>query len=355
MITETKPFQILALSCFLLCKGAIPCAGSADQDGQKTAYDSYLSGNAFCRSGQYDKAIAAFRESVRLDPDYYYAHVNLSVALAKSHKFTEAIDAFTFCINREWGSQTDRFVFYCNRAIANDAAEDTKSAQADRATLAKLDSVRAGELANSKDYILMDAIYSERRNEADKNRLFDKYKTSIAKGQIIVRRIAHSGKNAEEYEALGLIEGTLEEVAAVLADYESYPKFMPNVNEITITSSTEEATIVDYKLLLPLGFVKKYRLRFRSKKEEHKIQLFWKKVPWPGLKPEETVIDTYGQWILEKSPQQDGPVLAYYRVYTDPGNIPLGTGWIVDILTQKSIPNIMKGTRSRVKSCGSDG
>jgi len=159
----------------------------------------------------------------------------------------------------------------------------------------------------------------------------------------------------ETESALGLIEGTLEEVAAVLADYESYPKFMPNVSEIKIAGSTQDATIVDYKLLLPLGFVKKYRLRFWSKKEERKIQLFWKKVPWAGLKPEETVIDTYGQWILEKSPQQDGPVLAYYRVYTDPGNIPLGTGWIVDILTQKSIPNIMKGTRSRVKSCGSDG
>jgi hypothetical protein len=147
----------------------------------------------------------------------------------------------------------------------------------------------------------------------------------------------------------------LEEVSGVLADYQSYPKFMPNVNEITIISSAQDATIVDYKLLLPMGVVKKYRLKFWSKKEEQRFQLFWKKLPWPGLKPEETVIDTYGQWILEKSPQRDGQVLAYYRVYTDPGNVPLGMGWIVDILTQKSIPDIIKGTRSRVKGGGSDG
>ena len=355
MITETRLFQILALSCFLLFNCPILWAGADEQDDQRAAYDYYLSGNVCYHSGQYDQAIAALRESVRLDPDYYYAHVNLGVALAKNQKFTEAIETFTLCIDKKWGSPTDRCIFYFNRALASDQAQDTKSAQKDRATISKLDSIRAGELVNSKDYILMDTIYTESRNEADKNRFFDKSETSIAKGQIIVRKIPHSGKNAEEYEALGLIEGTLEEVAAVLTDYESYPKFMPNVSEINISGSTQDATIVDYKLLLPLGIVKKYRLKFWSKKREHKIQLFWKKLPWPELKPDETVIDTYGQWILEKSPQQDGPVLAYYRVYTDPGNIPLGMGWIVDILTQKSIPGIIKGTRSRVKGDGSDG
>ncbi len=355
MVAETKPLGVFILSSFLLFNCAILCAGSAGKDDQRTAFDFCLSGNAHYHGGQYDQAIAALRESIRLGPDYYYAHVNLGVALTKNRKFAEAIETFTFCINKKWGSQTDRCVFYFNRALANDAAGDAKSAQKDRATLAKLDAVWAGELANSKDYIFMDANYCERRNEADKNRLFDKHKTSIAKGQTIVRKIAHAGKNAEEYEALGFIEGTLEEVAAVLTDFENYPEFMPNVNEITVTDSTQDATIVDYKLLLPMGVVKKYRLKFWSKKEEHRIQLFWKKLPWPGLKPEETVIDTYGQWILDKSPQKDDPILAYYRVYTDPGNIPLGMGWIVDILTQKSIPGIIKGTRSRVKGGGSDG
>jgi len=356
MMAETKPLQILILSLFILLSNCtISCAGCAGKEDQRTAFDFCLSGNAYYHAGQYDKAIAAFRESVQLDPDYYYARVNLGVVLGKSQKLTESIETFTLCINKKWGSQTDRCVFYFNRALASDQVQDTKSAQKDRAAMSKLDSLWAGQLRNAKDYILMDAIYCEKRNEADKNRLFDKHKTSIAKGQIIVHKIAHSAKNAEEYEALGLIEGTLEEVAAVLADYESYPKFMPNVSEITVTRSTEEATIVDYKLLLPMGFVKKYRLKFWSKKEEHKIQLFWKKLPWPGLKLEETVVDTYGQWILEKFPQRDGQVLAYYRVYTDPGNIPLGMGWIVDILTQKSIPDIMKGTRSRVKGGGSEG
>jgi len=348
---KTNALQIFISFFFpLLFNCAILNAGSMEKNNQKTAYDFYLHGNASYHNGQYGKAITAFRKSVELDPNYYYAHINLGVALVKAQEFNEAIQKFTFCINKKWGSGADQFVLYFNRALAWKEIGQTRSALRDQATLKKLDPVRVKELQNSKDYILMDTIYVETRNEADKNRLFNRYKTSITKGKIVLRKIADFGKTAEEYEAMGLIEGTLEEVSSVLADYESYPKFMPNVNEIKIKSSTDEEIIVDYKLLLPMDFVKKYRLKFWSKNEENKIQLFWKKLPWPGLKPKETIIDTYGQWILEDFPEKDNQVLAYYRVYTDPGKIPLGTGWIVDILTQKSVPNIISKTRSRVKS-----
>ena len=135
----------------------------------------------------------------------------------------------------------------------------------------------------------------------------------------------------------------------MLADYTSYPKFMPDVEEITVRISADEGTIVDHRLGLPLGFVKKYRLKFHSKNEDGRTQMSWKKLPWPGLKAKETVVDTYGQWIIEDFPGKDGQVLAYYRVYTDTGKIPLGTGWIVDTLTTESIEDMFKGTRRRVK------
>lgn len=350
-MVKTNASQIFVLSSFfLLINCAILNASSIEENNPKTAHDFYLSGNTSCHNKDYSKAIAAFRKSVELDPDYFYARINLGVALAKTQEFEKAIEKFSFCIGKKWGSKADRFVFYFNRAIARKEIGQTKSALKDRAALKKLNPARAKELGNSREYLLMDTIYVEARNEADKNRLFNKYTKSIIKGKITVRKIADYEKNAEEYEAMGLIEGTLDEVSGVLADFESYPKFMPNVNKITIRSSTNKETVVDYKLLLPLDFVKKYRLKFWSKKEEDKIQVFWKKLPWPGLKPKETVIDTYGQWILEIFPDKDNQVLAYYRVYTDPGEVPFGTGWIVDILTKQSIPDIIKGTRNRVKS-----
>ncbi|MHC4536760.1 MAG: SRPBCC family protein, partial [Planctomycetota bacterium] len=156
-------------------------------------------------------------------------------------------------------------------------------------------------------------------------------------------------KTKQEHEAIGLVSGTLKEVSGVLEDYESYPKFWPDVKEITVSTSADGRKIVDYRLGLPFGFVKKYRLKFHTKNEEGRMQMTWKKLPWAELKAKETVVDTYGQWIIEDFPDKEGQVSAYYRVYTDTGKVPLGTGWLVDGLTKKSIEDTFKGLRRRVK------
>jgi hypothetical protein len=219
----------------------------------------------------------------------------------------------------------------------------------DRTTLKKLDPVRVRKVKEAGDYILMDVTYVERRNRADKDRLLNKYRKSITKGKIVVRQVVKLEKNKQEHEAIGLISGTLKEVSGVLKDYASYPKFWPDVKKITVRISPDGGTIVDHELGLPFGFVKKYRLKFHSKNEDGRTQMSWKKHPWPGLKAKETVVDTYGQWIIEDFPDKDGQVLAYYRVYTDTGNVPFGTGWLVDGLTRESIEKTFKGLRRRIK------
>jgi len=342
--------RILILSsCLLLSKNAIGNVNSVDHNNLKTAHDFYLSGNKFCHDGKYEKAIPTFIKSAELDPDYYYTHINLGVALARTRQFKKAIQEFTLCISKKWGSGSDRFVFYFNRALAAEAAGNKGLALKDWAAMEKLDHLRAGIVKVSGDYILMDVTYVERRNQADKDRLLNKYRTSITKGKVVVHQVAKLEKTKQEYEAIGLISGTLKEVSGVLADYSGYPKFMPDVKEITIRISADGETIVDHKLGLPFGFVKKYRLKFHSKNEDGRTQMSWKKLPWPGLKAKETVVDTYGQWIIEDFPAKDPQVLAYYRVYTDTGKIPFGTGWLVDGLTRESIKNTFKGLRRRIK------
>ncbi|MHC4323891.1 MAG: hypothetical protein ACYSUX_06430 [Planctomycetota bacterium] len=342
--------RILILSsCLLLSNGATGNASSADQNNLNTAYDFYLSGNKFCHEGNYDKAIPTFIKSVELDPDYYYARINLGVALARTRQFKKAIQEFTLCISKKWGSDSDRFVFYFNRALAAKAAGDKDLALNDRANLEKLNPLRAGKVKVSDDYILMDISYVERRNQTDKDTLLNSKRKSINEGKVIIRQVAELEKNKQEYEAIGLISGTLKEVSAVLSDYANYPKFMPDVEKITIRISTDKGAIVDHTLGLPFGFVKKYRLKFHSKNEDGRTQISWKKLPWPGLKAANTVVDTYGQWIIEDFPDKAGHVLAYYRVYTDTGKIPPGTGWIVDALTTESIEDMFKGTRRRIK------
>ena len=335
--------------CLVLFNSAAGNADSAGRNDLKTAYDFYLSGNKFCHQGKYEEAIHTYIKSAGLDPDYYYTHINLGVALAKTGQFKKAIEAFTLCISKKWGSGPDRFVFYFNRALAAEAAGDKDLALKDRATLEKLDPLRAGKVKVSGDYILMDVTYVERRNQVDKDRLLNEYRTSIAKGKIVVRQVAKLEKTKQEHETIGLVSGTLKEESGVLGDYESYPKFWPDVKEITVNTSVDGGKIVDHKLGLPFGFVKKYRLKFHTKNEEGRMQMTWKKLPWPGLKASETVVDTYGQWIIEDFPGKAGHVLAYYRVYTDIGRVPFGTGWIVDAMTTDSIEDMFKGTGKRVR------
>jgi tetratricopeptide (TPR) repeat protein len=342
--------RILILSsCLLISNSAVGNVNSADQNNLKTAHDFYLSGNKFCRDGEYDKAIPAFIKSAELDPDYYYTHINLGLALAKTRQFDKAIRKFTLCISKKWGSPSDRFVFYFNRSLAAEASGDKSLALKDRAALEKLDPLRARKLNMSADYILMDVAYMDNRNLTDRDRLLNRYISSITKGKIVVRQVAKLEKTKQEYEAIGLIQGTLKQVSGVLADYEGYPKFMPDVDEIAVRISPDGGIIVDHKLGLPFGFIKKYRLKFHSKNEDGRTQISFKKLPWPGLKTNQTVVDTYGQWILEDFPDKDGHVLVYYRVYTDTGQIPFGTGWLVDPLTRKSIENTFKAIRKRVK------
>ena len=343
-------FKICILSIFLLLPSCstVGTASSAQRD-PKTEYDYYLNGNAYFRDGRYDKAVAAFEKSLELNPKYYFARVNLGVALAKTGQFDKAVQHFTFCISKKWGGDHDRFVFHFNRAVALKAGGQVQSALNDRRVLKQLDPIRAAQLEDSGDYMLMDAAYIEKRNQADMAALFNRNRSKITRGEIIIRVIAKPANNEQEHEVIGIIDGTLEQVSGVLADFNSYPKFMPNVEQIVTRKSEDGGTVVDYKLGLPMGFVKKYRLKFQSKEEPGRWQLSWTKLPWPEVKEKNTVVDTYGQWILESLPGGDDKVLAYYRVYTDTGKIPFGTAWIVEPMTKKSFNGMFNGTRRRVK------
>jgi len=340
---------VILSSCLVLSIGAVGHANSADQSNLETAHDFYLKGNTFCHAGQYDKAIPTFVKSTELDPDYYYARINLGVALAKTGQFKKANEQFTWCIGKKWGSGSDRFVFHFNRALAAEAAGDKDLALKDRAALKRLGPLRARKGEVPRDYILMDVAYQEKRNQADRDRLLSASRASITKGKVVIRQVAKLEKNKQEYEAMALIPGTVKQVSDVLTDYASYPKFMPDVKKTTVRTSADQAKVVDHALGLPLGFVKKYRLKFHAKNGAGRTQLSWKKLPWPELKAKETVVDTYGQWIIEDFPGADGQVLAYYRIYTDPGNIPLGTGWIVDTMTTESIEDMFNAIGTRVK------
>jgi ribosome-associated toxin RatA of RatAB toxin-antitoxin module len=178
--------------------------------------------------------------------------------------------------------------------------------------------------------------------------LSDREKKLIGQGEIIVREVDTAGKDGRTFEAIGLINASRGAVFQVLADYNKYPEFMPRVSHIEIVEKSGNESIVNYTLKLPLGKIKKYRLRIYASEGKNQLSLIqWQLQKWPELKSEETIRDTTGYWRIEEKTQNSSLVL--YHVYTDPGPIPFGFGWIVDILSKKSVPEVLLQTKYRTE------
>lgn len=168
----------------------------------------------------------------------------------------------------------------------------------------------------------------------------------LNRGEIVIREIKEQKAGLQTFEALGQIKASGETLGTILTDFENYPTFMPNVREIEILSRNESGVIMNYLLELPLGREKRYRLRISGPRQnESSLLLRWSLVPWPELKPEETIKDTTGYWLVQNKAK--GQSLVLYHVSTDPGDIPFGLGWIVDILTKQSVPGAISALRDR--------
>lgn len=175
-------------------------------------------------------------------------------------------------------------------------------------------------------------------------------KEKVNEGAIVVRRLPNPGKAGRTYEAIGIIKGTMEEVKEVLTDNTRFTEFMPNLEKMTVVKREGIYTYADYQIGLPLGKKKKYRLKGWDILNPGDIKLFWKKVEGPKLKESETIKDTSGYWHLRSYPEKPGHIIALYHIYTDPGHIPWGFGWIVNWLIDRSMPDVINVTRSRVKA-----
>jgi hypothetical protein len=161
--------------------------------------------------------------------------------------------------------------------------------------------------------------------------------------------VSKPGAAAKSFVAATLIDAPVHEVCAQIQNYESYPAFMPNTQSTKVSQSGAGFSVIDVTLKLPLGKIKKYRLRMEPKSGEQTCTVAWKLVPWPGLKQEETITDTTGAWQLTQGATA-GQTIVRYNVTTDPGPIPFGAGWIVDSMSKDSIPQTLDALRKRVQA-----
>lgn len=170
---------------------------------------------------------------------------------------------------------------------------------------------------------------------------------SLSESKVTLLDVSKPGQAGKSFQAGTLIAAPVEKLCATIQDYAAYPGFMPNLSKIKVSPSAG-ATLLDMTLKLPLGKVKKYRLRMEPKISAGSCQLSWKLVPWEGLKVEETIADTSGYWLFSPLPADKRKTVVKYVVSTDPGPVPMGLGWIVDSLSKDSIPKTLEALRSKV-------
>lgn len=169
-------------------------------------------------------------------------------------------------------------------------------------------------------------------------------------GTILVKEVPESAKGYRTFLAHAIIAAPIDQIYQVLIDFPVYPAFMPNVEKVIVLAADQQGARLDYHLGLPLGVKKRYRLKMTYKIAADVADIAWQQLPWPELLPAETIRDTTGYWRLTRL--AGDKTLIEYQVRTDPGDIPFGAGWIVDLLTKGSLPDILESTRQRVTEVG---
>ncbi|MCB0413444.1 MAG: SRPBCC family protein [Bdellovibrionales bacterium] len=134
-------------------------------------------------------------------------------------------------------------------------------------------------------------------------------------------------------ERTELFDCTPEQFFSIISDYESYPKFLAEVNECKIVESQGNEKIVEYAVSVVKTF--KYKLNMKEEKPN--------KISW-SLHSGDIFKESNGSWVLE---EEDGKTRATYKVEAKfKGFVPSP---IAKGLVSVNLPNMMKAYHNRVK------
>ncbi|QGZ41568.1 polyketide cyclase/dehydrase/lipid transport protein [Pseudoduganella flava] len=164
---------------------------------------------------------------------------------------------------------------------------------------------------------------------------------------ITVVAVADASQPGKAYTATATAAASVAALCRVVQDYAGYAAFMPNVRSAVPVGAGDGHVLVDMTLDLPLGQVKRYRLRLEPHSEAGQCRLAWQLVPRADLATADTIADTSGYWLFTPLPGDADRSRVLYHVHADPGPVPFGFGWIVDALSRRSLPRTIEAVRTR--------
>jgi len=171
--------------------------------------------------------------------------------------------------------------------------------------------------------------------------LNDKIIEEIEQGKIITIKTNKDFGKAEHYQVYGIIDANIETVFNAVQNFDNYPEFMPRFDYVEKIENSDNINTYIFNILLPLSIKYKYKIKSKDYMGKTSAWLAWETIPWE----ENSIKETWGQWYLKPYENSDNKTLVQYQIYTDPGYIPFGFGWIVDALTKKSLPEIVENLK----------
>ena len=83
----------------------------------------------------------------------------------------------------------------------------------------------------------------------------------LSESAVTVIETTKPGSPGKSFAAGTIISAPVDTLCAVIQDYPSYPGFMPNTEATVVAMANSAQAVIDVTLKLPMGKIKKYRLR----------------------------------------------------------------------------------------------
>lgn len=152
----------------------------------------------------------------------------------------------------------------------------------------------------------------------------------------------------QTFEASMMVKSNITTLTHIITDAEKHPEFIADLEKVTLTETDEFNNIQEHTLALPMSKQKQYRLAINKEITKESAKISWKMIDWKAVKKSDRIGDTQGYWQL--SVINENCTQANYHVYTDPGKVPFGFGWIVDAMTEDSIPALLDAMRDQAEA-----
>ena len=156
----------------------------------------------------------------------------------------------------------------------------------------------------------------------------------LNKNKIVTIKTDIDYGKGEHYQVYGIINANISEVFDAVDDFDNYHEFMPRFEHAECISPSDYI----FNITLPMNIVYKYRIKINK---SNPVWLAWETIPWE----QNSIDETWGQWYLEPYGESKDKTLVQYQVYTDPGYIPFGFEWIINIMTEKSLPETVRNLK----------